>query len=683
MESVVQYEAWIESGDPGDWKQSAVLCGIRDYNREDCDSTLELARWLRERQRETGIAFAGKPAPEEVPEPEPPSERALQQRDLARALLDEIPEEPATRAQDPERWHLQELLAYLVEFHRREAKPGWWWLIHRREADEFERFDDPECLAGLERTDRPAARIKSSRAYEYRFDPDQESKLDVGDRCRLAQDWEVDSVIEQLDPDRGVAQIKLGPSALSKLSAGEPPGRLCLIRFEHYPTGVMESSIFETVTAWQQEGDLSTAIEDFLLRRPPRIAKQRGGPLVAPGEPAHEAVVRLVGDLNESTLCIQGPPGSGKTTCAAAAILALLADGRRVGVTSNSHKAVLNLLRSCGEQAGGALAGLKVGGDETDPMLAECQGIVRVGGAGDAAALLDSRPLVGGTAWCFSNEAMRDQLDYLFVDEAGQVSIANLVAMSRSARNLVLVGDQMQLAQPLQGSHPGQSGLSLLEYLLEDHPTVPPDRGVFLDRTWRLHPEICEFISGAVYEGRLQPGPDNVNRVVRVPAAGTRYATREAGLIYLPVPHEGNRQASDEEAQVIRDLVHELLGREFTDRSGTGAGRLTPDDLLVVAPYNMQVRKLRRVLGPGTRIGSVDLFQGQQAPVVIVSMCASDGTSLARGIEFLFSRNRLNVAVSRAQSLAFVVGSPELARTVCGTVEQMRLVNLYCRICSC
>ena len=265
-----------------------------------------------------------------------------------------------------------------------------------------------------------------------------------------------------------------------------------------------------------------------------------------------------------------------------------------------------------------------------------------------------------------------------FVDEAGQVSVANLVAMSRCTHNLILLGDQMQLGQPIQGSHPGESGQSALAYLLQDHSTIPDELGIFLEKTWRLHPGICEFISGAVYEGRLQPEPHTAERVV-LPAGAEDQVPRESGLVFLPVEHEGNNQASEEEVATIVGVANDLLGRDWIPKAGESR-RLTLDDILFIAPYNMQVRRLRESLPAGARVGSIDKFQGQEAPVVVVSMCASHGEAGPRGLKFLLDRNRLNVAISRAKSLAVVVGDPRLALTPCGTVEELEQLNLYCRI---
>jgi uncharacterized protein len=235
----------------------------------------------------------------------------------------------------------------------------------------------------------------------------------------------------------------------------------------------------------------------------------------------------------------------------------------------------------------------------------------------------------------------------------------------------------MQLGQPIQGSHPGESGLSVLEYLLQGHATIPLDFGIFLSRSWRLHPEICRFISGAVYEGRLDSEPHTVERVLVTGNHPPDWLPCTAGLVYAPVEHEGNVFESAEEETRIAAMLQDLLGLRLRGKDGT-VRPLVAEDVLVVAPYNLQVRRLGRRLG-GVRVGSVDRFQGQEAPVVIFSMCASSGDASPRGVEFLFSRNRLNVAISRAETLAIIVANPELVRARCSSIEQMALVNVYCR----
>jgi len=266
--------------------------------------------------------------------------------------------------------------------------------------------------------------------------------------------------------------------------------------------------------------------------------------------------------------------------------------------------------------------------------------------------------LLAGTSWLFSRETMEGVVDTLFVDEAGQYSLADALASGTAARNVVLLGDQQQLAQVSQGIHPEGAGASVLEHLLAGEDTVPPERGLFLGTTWRMHPAICEFVSEMSYEGRLQP----------VPATAGHTAGGETGLRFIPVEHSGNRQQSREEAEVVRREIERLHAK----------GVAYSDDL-VVAPYNAQVRCLRAALPEAVPVETVDKFQGQEAPVVFYSTTSSSGTEIPRGLEFLLSRNRLNVAISRAQCLAYLVGSPRLLDVRCRTIEQMRMANALCR----
>jgi uncharacterized protein len=284
--------------------------------------------------------------------------------------------------------------------------------------------------------------------------------------------------------------------------------------------------------------------------------------------------------------------------------------------------------------------------------------------------------LIAGTAWLFARPEFDLSLDYLFIDEAGQVSIGNVVAMGLSARNIVLVGDQMQLSQPAQGVHPGDSGKSALDYLLGEIPTVPPERGIFLPVTRRMHPDVCRFISEAMYEGRLQPEAANaIQRLVLAKDADT--ALKPTGVAWVPVAHEGCSQRSEAEAVRIHELYHLLLQGRWVNRRGVDAP-VGPADILVVSPFNMQVNHLKSVLPAGARVGTVDKFQGQEAAVVLVSMTTSTAEDISRGMDFLYSRNRLNVAVSRAKCLAIVVASPKLLEATCNTIEQLQLVNTLC-----
>jgi uncharacterized protein len=385
---------------------------------------------------------------------------------------------------------------------------------------------------------------------------------------------------------------------------------------------------------------------------------------------AQQALVRA---LDHSYLFVQGPPGSGKTYAGARLIVGLIAAGERVAVTATSHKAIHNLLDEvvdAGAELGVSIHGIK---KSSGPGESEYSrgGFVSV--ADNTLCETSDAPIVAGTSWLFARAGMAGQFDYLFIDEAGQVSLADAVAMSPCAENVVLLGDPQQLPHVTQCVHPGGAGVSVLEHLLGDAATVAPDRGLFLAQTWRMHPDVCGFISELSYERRLGAHPDCARQQI---VSGGLSAT---GLRYRPVAHTGNAQQSFEEAEIIAADVRQLLADGvFTDRAGA-TRPLMPSDILVVAPYNMQVHALMDVLPAGVEVGTVDKFQGREAPVVFFSLATSSGDEIPRGLEFLFSRNRLNVAVSRAKALAVLVCSPRLLETRCRTVDQMRLVNALCR----
>jgi uncharacterized protein len=262
--------------------------------------------------------------------------------------------------------------------------------------------------------------------------------------------------------------------------------------------------------------------------------------------------------------------------------------------------------------------------------------------------------------------------------------------MARCAKNLVLLGDQMQLEQPVQGSHPGDAGLSALQYALKDttastpdspvlHAVVPRDYGLFLGESHRMHPSVCQFISTSIYEGRLGSHPDCARQKIAVPQGAKGLITVESGIVFTGVDHDGDVQQSDEEVERVKAIYNELRGRLYTAKDNT-TKPLALDDFLFIAPYNAQVRALQAALPDDARVGSVDKFQGQQAPVCILSLCSSYGEYGSRGLAFILDRNRINVAVSRAQCLAVVVADPRIATTAAGSIEEMTLVNLFCKL---
>ena len=282
--------------------------------------------------------------------------------------------------------------------------------------------------------------------------------------------------------------------------------------------------------------------------------------------------------------------------------------------------------------------------------------------------------VLGGTAWLWADPDFAHAVDVLFVDEAGQMPLANVLAVAQAAGSIVLLGDPQQLEQPKKGSHPEGVNDSALQHILGEHLTIPADRGIFLPVTWRLAPSICAFTSELFYEGRLtsKPGLDR-QQITGGPFPGS-------GLWVVEVDHDGNRNASDEEVEAA-DLVARLTapGSQWIDQEHA-VRQMCGSDILVVAPYNAHVSRLdARLKDTGARVGTVDKFQGQQAPVVIYSMATSRPEDAPRGLEFLYSLNRLNVATSRAQCAVILVASPHLFVPDCSTPRQMKLANALCR----
>ena len=412
------------------------------------------------------------------------------------------------------------------------------------------------------------------------------------------------------------------------------------------------------------------AARDLLLRCPPRLTRE----ILGKEEDPTALASRLVLSLDNSVLPIQGPPGSGKTYTGARMIVDLLKEGRRIGITANSHKVITNLLDEVCKVASGAVANFHAVQKSDEDDCCEHPAVTLSANGEVLEALTSGVAQVGaGTAWLWSREEMAGSVDVLFVDEAAQMSLASVVALSQGAGSLVLLGDPQQLEQPQKGIHPDGADVSAMAHLLDGHSTIAGDQGLLLPETWRLHPSICDFTSTLFYDGRLKPHPGNENQRLN---CGN--FLDGAGLRFVPVRHEGNQNESLEEVEQIGKLVESLTGASWTDRDGRQQ-HLRKSDIMVVAPYNAQVSRLRKLLPEGVSIGTVDKFQGREAPVVFYSMTTSSAEDAPRGMEFLYDLHRLNVAISRARAVAVVVASPALFDVECRTTRQIELANAFCR----
>ena len=462
-------------------------------------------------------------------------------------------------------------------------------------------------------------------------------------------------------------------TCILKTTAKELPDYISVINWKIISPRAIEDSIRNITTRYLQKGDIKSCLQNYLDKSRPKLKEEGDSNLAKWGDSSLSALKKIAFNLDGGYLCIQGPPGTGKTYVGAKLIAYLVGLGYKIGVASNSHKAIDNLLQAAvadldKENIPGQICRINRGHDK----LYDSTDRIELASSASKINFKKEYVIYGGTAWSFANPILEDQLDYLFVDESGQVSLANLVAMSASTKNLILMGDQMQLAQPTLGTHPLGCGVSSLDYILGNMPTIPSDIGILLPETYRLHPDICNFVSKKVYEGRITAVKSNQKRTI-TPAKGSKYIS-SSGIKYIELDHYGNSQASIEEVEVIQKVTNELLK---STKNGYENSTITEDDILIISPFNHQTRILQQHLGDKYQIGTVDKFQGRQAAVVIISMASSDVESSPRGIEFLFERNRLNVAITRAMSLAIIIGSKNLISTNISNMNAMALTNFY------
>ncbi len=665
-----RFERALELKVPEDAPEGAAE-GVERYNRDDCVSTLRLRDWLEGKRAERLAAGATLPRPilgEGMPS-EKQEERSALVQALMNTLLDGVPGERAERSVEQQaRW----ILANLLEWHRRENKAGWWDFFRLADLPAADLRGEKQGLVGLEFVER-FTDGKKLPIDRYRFE-EQDHDVRVGQELCVTKDQELGTV-EEIDLGARTIDVKkrkvsrdLHPWAVFAKDIVSPkpiPGAL------------------ERVAQWVAEHGIDApgpfrAARDLLLGSAPRLRTPAAGGLARAGEEAKLAATRLALDLDQSVLAIQGPPGTGKTYTGARVICELVNAGQTIGITGPSHKVIRNLLDEVLDAADEAGMKLRI-------VQKVKQGTAKQSGRieeGEKSDFLDEELAAGGvdvaagTTWAWAREGVAGHVDTLVIDEAGQLSLANAVAAASSARSVLLLGDPQQLEQPIQGSHPEGCDLSVLQHLLGHHDTIPPERGLFLDTTWRLHPSLCEFTSELFYESRLHHHAQCSGQKLVGP---TQFAG--AGLWVSLVEHTSNTSTSIEEVERIRTLVEELTapGIRWIDFDGV-EHPVTCDGLRIVSPYNAQVAALKAAIPDAAEsIGTVDRFQGQEAPVVIYSMTTSSSDEAPRGLEFLFSLNRLNVATSRARCVCILVASPALLEAECKTPRQMKLVNALCR----
>ncbi|HEY2916540.1 MAG TPA: TM0106 family RecB-like putative nuclease [Candidatus Limnocylindrales bacterium] len=679
--SIVAFEAWLagqstEHGAVGE----TILQEIAAYNRDDVVSTWHLRNWLEARRWDLEAMIDERPGRpgQGVPgaEQKPVTDRDLAVAELAAVLTAGLPADPGAGTPTE---HATWLLAQLLGWHRREDKAFWWRYYELLDLSDEQLVEAREPIGGLTWLGTIPEPEGAGRLLRFGF-PAQDYAVRTGEAMTDPRTRAATGTIQAIDEAAQVVTLRRTRKHL------DAPLPTAIVPYDFVSTDPLQDSLMR-IGRWvlqhgiAAEGPRLAAARHLLLRQPPAVGQAAGAPLRDPGEDATDAAIRLALALADGTLAIQGPPGSGKTYAGAQMVVALVRAGRRVGVTANSHKVISHFLDEIERAAAGDPL-VRLGQRGSDDPEAQCKAAIQLKDNGAARRALDDGTVtvLGGTAWAWSSDALDGAVDTLLVDEAGQLSLASTIALSAATRALVLLGDPQQLDQPLKGSHPPGAERSALGHLLADRPTLPPDEGLFLDRTWRLHPDVCRYTSEVFYASQLEP----VDGLERQALAGVG-AADGTGVRWRPVAHAGNATDSIEEATVIVELVSDLLssGARWTDRHGSSQA-LALEHLLVVAPYNAHVDLIKGRLAaagfPGARVGTVDKFQGQEAVVSIYAMASSSAEEAPRGLAFLYSLNRLNVATSRARCAAIVVASPELVRVQCHSPREIRLANALCRL---
>jgi len=653
------YSEWIETQDQN------YLDEIESYNKQDCRSTFELHKWLLEIKPPETSWFVPYKKDEE-----------MQLRDWEVDMIAYQEKVEKSKIKDAK---IKQLMSDIIGFYNREDKPAWREFFDRRSKSDEELIDDPECIGGMISNGKPTPE-KRSLIYSYIFE-EQDFKLRKSKRVIIANNQDIEQkdnagTIIDIDYKKKEVLLKRGTAS------GILPSILSIGPDKPRPNTKLISNTYKFIDTLIDKEDKYNALRDFLDKKHPKIKGVKTGDKIISSEDFKTEIPKIISNLDNSYIYIQGPPGTGKTYQASNAIIQLLKQNKKIGITGLSHKVIHNLLQRVEDMAKEKqfnFEGYKRGTLEDEDTVFNGEFIKTYEKDPvfmDALKEKDVGQIFAGTKYHLASTFYDQKIDYLFIDEAGQVSLADLISIGNIAKNIILIGDQNQLGQPIRGVHPNNSGQSILDYLLEGKDTIPEDRGIFLNKTYRLNSILNEFISSNFYEERLICDERTDKRIIKF---NKKSLIKNDGIHYVEMNHKNNVQTSLEEFEVVKDLMKEMIGNEFDDNGSKR--KLTVEDFLVISPYNTQVNllisKLEEAKIKNPRVGTIDKFQGQEAPVTIISMTSSDSDSLPRNKEFFFSRNRLNVAISRAQVASIILFNPNLLDSSPKNLDQIKLMNNF------
>ena len=657
------YSEWMET------QNQQLLDDIESYNEQDCRSTYELHQWLLSIKPEGSDWFTSYEENEEE----------IDLKDWEAKMLEYQVKIEKSSIKDKK---IKQLMSDILGFYYRENKPSWREFFDRKTKSDEELIDDPECIGNMVSVGKPVPE-KRSMIFRYQYE-DQDFKLRKSKKTIIAnnQDFEQDDyagTIVDIDYTKKEIFLKRGNAK------GKLPQFLSIGPNKPLDNPKLIFNIYKFVDSLLNKQNKYKALNDFLSKKIPDIKGIKQGDKIIQSDNFIDEIPQVISNLQNSYIYIQGPPGTGKTYHASNSIIELLKQKKKIAVTGLSHKVIHNLLerlesmaieknikfegykRGTFEDNDTVYNGTFIQTYEKDPIFMDALGKKNVG------------QVFAGTKFHLASTYYEEKIDYLFIDEAGQMSVADLISIGNITKNIILIGDQNQLGQPIKGTHPNNSGLSILDYLLSGKDTISEDIGIFLNKSFRLHPKINDFISSNFYEERLICDEKTKNRFIQF---NKKSIIQNSGIHYLEMNHKNNAQTSIEEFEVVRNLIKQIIGSNFEDN---GVKRkITIDDILIISPYNTQVNLLISELEKenlkNPRVGTIDKFQGQEAPISIISMTSSDIDSLPRNRDFFFSRNRLNVAISRAQVACIILLNPNLLDSSPKTVDHIKLMNNFFKI---
>lgn len=638
---------------------------VQQYNQDDCLATKALHEFLEElyqQEKQKGEPLS-RPDLKEGEGSDDVKARDIETQEMFKLLVAGLSGERSLWSeQDKAKW----LLANLIDYYRREEKSAWWEFFRLQDLSPQDLVNERKAISGLNLvgTHKDSKRVP---IHNYKF-PLQEISVKNGSDVFSEFGLKVGSIYE--------IALESGYVSIKKTGNTSDIHPKAVYSNELVSSKVLEDSLLKFIRYLIGNGlggnGTYDAGKDLLMRRPPRLSE--GTMAFQVGEDTFQRSLRLLTHLHNSVLPVQGPPGTGKTYNGSRWIVELVKLGKKVGVTAVSHSVILNFLEGISKRAENDGVTVTVKHKVGSNTKVEKGDDISIKKNDDALLHLNQGCVVGGTSWLWANDLFEESVDFLFVDEAGQMSLANVLAVSKATKNLVLLGDPQQLEQPQRGAHPEGADVSALQHILGDGQTLSDDKGIFLNTTYRLHPKIVRFTSEMYYDGRLRSA-EGLNRQ-EIHGTSSNYVG--SGLFYHAVNHEGNQNSACEEVEAISQILQEITAQDliWTDRLGE-TKPLNIEDILIMAPYNAQVGMLKSAL-PQFRVGTVDKFQGQEAPFVIYSMTSSTPQDAPRGMSFLYNPNRLNVATSRAKCICILVGSPALFQPECHSIEQMNWANGFC-----